>query len=263
MPALVAWAVLAALVGAPAGVLAALGSGSALCALVLLRVRVGAPAAGPWRGQGAATLAAVALVALAAAAHLARDRAGPVPGWAQEGATATVVATVTTEPRLITRGDERPGLVILELRAREVAARGRTVRSAAPVLVMATEGDGWQDLRWRSTVRAEGTLRAPQPGDRAVALLVPRAAPLTEEPPGPVLRAADHVRDRFRAAVAPLPADPRGLVPGLVIGDTSLTPEELTADMRATGLTHLSAVSGTNVTEGYAYRPVTTRAPPP
>ncbi|AXH97964.1 ComEC/Rec2 family competence protein [Ornithinimicrobium avium] len=243
LPALLAWAVLAALVPAPAWVLGLVGAGAAAGALA----RLHGCRRGVWRAQLAGGLATVALVCLAGAGHVARDRSGPVTGWAEEGATATVVATVTTEPRLITRGDERKQLVVVELRLREVSARGRTVRSAAPVVVMATAQEGWQDLRWHSTVRADGRLRPTEPGDRAVALLVPRGAPVMQERPGVVLRAADHVRDRFRIAVSPLPSDPRGLVPGLVIGDTSLTPEELTEDMRATGLTHLSAVSGSNV----------------
>jgi competence protein ComEC len=44
-----------------------------------------------------------------------------------------------------------------------------------------------------------------------------------------------------------LAADPRGLLPGLVVGDTSNQPGDLGEAMRATGLTHLAAVSGTNV----------------
>src|SRR5690606_8617779 len=110
----------------------------------------------------------------AGAAHVARDRSGPVPGWADDGATVAVVATVTTEPRTVTRGDEREPLVILDLRLQEVTARGTTVRSAAPVVVMASAGDGWEDVPWRSTVRAEGRLRGTEPGERSVAMLVPR-----------------------------------------------------------------------------------------
>jgi competence protein ComEC len=44
-----------------------------------------------------------------------------------------------------------------------------------------------------------------------------------------------------------LPTDARGLLPGLVDGDTSAVPAQLQADMRVTGLTHLEAVSGENV----------------
>ena len=59
--------------------------------------------------------------------------------------------------------------------------------------------------------------------------------------------AAERLRSGLRASVDHAPPDARGLLPGLVIGDTSRTPEDLTAAMRATGMTHLTAVSGSNV----------------
>jgi competence protein ComEC len=55
------------------------------------------------------------------------------------------------------------------------------------------------------------------------------------------------VRDGLRQAVLPLPADERGLVPGLVLGDVSQMPTALTNAFRVTGLAHLNAVSGANV----------------
>jgi len=58
---------------------------------------------------------------------------------------------------------------------------------------------------------------------------------------------AERVRSGLRDAVSGLPGDARGLLPGLVIGDTSQTPQSLTDAMSATGMTHLSAVSGSNV----------------
>ena len=51
----------------------------------------------------------------------------------------------------------------------------------------------------------------------------------------------------FAAATDGLPADARGLLPGLVLGDTSRTLPDLDEAMLATGMTHLSAVSGSNV----------------
>lgn len=160
---------------------------------------------------------------------------------------ATVEAVVTTEPRVIARGDERESLVVLELRLTRATARGETATVATPVVVFGREGEGWEDVRWRSTVRAQGRLQPTDEPGRPVAVLRPRGSPAVIEHPGSVLRATDHVRDRFRQALQPLPADAKGLVPGLVIGDTSLTPPELTEAMRATGMTHLSAVSGSNV----------------
>jgi competence protein ComEC len=66
--------------------------------------------------------------------------------------------------------------------------------------------------------------------------------------PGPAFRAAGAVRAGIRAAVAGQPPGPRALIPALVDGDDTGMPEELANDFRTTGLTHLLAVSGTNLT---------------
>lgn len=63
----------------------------------------------------------------------------------------------------------------------------------------------------------------------------------------PVLRAANHVRRRMRALASGWRAPETGLVLGLTIGDESRIPESLREDMRASGLSHLTAVSGANV----------------
>ena len=43
-----------------------------------------------------------------------------------------------------------------------------------------------------------------------------------------------------------LAPDPRGLLPGMVTGDTSALDEGLNAAMKTVGMTHLTAVSGAN-----------------
>ena len=244
VPALVAWAAVVALLPHTVPVVIGMGLGSlVLGGLGLGRLRT-------WTGPGglvALSLVVTGLVCTVTAAHLARDRGGEVPGWAEDGAIAQVVGVVTLEPRVISSGDERPALVILEMRLTEVRARGEVDLGSTPVVVFASAGDGWEDLAWRSTIRGRVRLQPPDGVDRSVAVLRPRGSPVVLEDPGPVLRATDHVRDAFREAVAPIPADARGLVPGLVIGDTSLTPPDLTEAMRVTGMTHLSAVSGSNV----------------
>ncbi|MGB8651683.1 MAG: ComEC/Rec2 family competence protein, partial [Mycobacteriales bacterium] len=65
--------------------------------------------------------------------------------------------------------------------------------------------------------------------------------------PSALQRAAGRLRAGLRTAAAVLPADERGLLPGLVEGDTSRLDPRLADDFRTTGLTHLTAVSGTNV----------------
>jgi competence protein ComEC len=66
-------------------------------------------------------------------------------------------------------------------------------------------------------------------------------------PPSHVQRVAGHLRAGLRRAVDPLPPAERGLLPGLVVGDTSRLDDELREDFRTVGLSHLTAVSGTNV----------------
>src|SRR5690606_35615828 len=199
-----------------------------------------APWGGTWwarhGGPVALTLAATALVLVAGAAHRATDETGPVPELARERAVVRVSGTVLTEPRLVVRGDERPDLVVLELRVQEIEGRGTHSRVSTPVVVFADES--WQDVRWRTTVTARARLGPPEPGDPAVAVLTPLDPPTVEQSQGLMLAGTEHVRERLRTAVDPLPVDARALIPGLVIGATSLTPA---------GMSHLSAVSGSNV----------------
>ncbi|MFT4262494.1 MAG: ComEC/Rec2 family competence protein, partial [Nocardioides sp.] len=61
-------------------------------------------------------------------------------------------------------------------------------------------------------------------------------------------RGAAAVRAAIRASVEDRPAEPAALVPALVDGDDASVSTALADDFRATGLTHLLAVSGTNLT---------------
>jgi competence protein ComEC len=55
------------------------------------------------------------------------------------------------------------------------------------------------------------------------------------------------LRAGLQRACEPLPDDAGGLLPGLVVGDTSRLDPALSDDFRTTGMTHLNAVSGANV----------------
>nr|WP_281497316.1 ComEC/Rec2 family competence protein [Ornithinimicrobium sp. F0845] len=197
------------------------------------------------RGLLALTLACTALVLVAGAAHRATDEVGPVGHLAQERAVVTVTGSVLTEPRLIDRGDERPDLVVLELRIENIEGRGERSTVRAPVVVFADTT--WRHVPWRATVTTRARLGPPESGDAAVAVVTPLDPPTVPGETGALLSGVDHVRDRLRRSVNPLPVDARALIPGLVIGDTSLTPADLSDAMLATGMSHLSAVSGSNV----------------
>jgi len=73
-----------------------------------------------------------------------------------------------------------------------------------------------------------------------------RSYVVTRAPPA-WQRAIARVRLGLVAAAQVLPGDARGLLPGLTLGDTRNVPDSLTTAMKATGLTHLTAVSGGNL----------------
>lgn len=244
-PALAAWACAAWALGASprwrtttAVLLGALG----LAVIVL-----GRPPARRRRWAGLLALALVASSACVAAAalHEVRSRVGEVVRLADRRAAVTARAVVLTEPVLRRAAGRDEETVVLRLRLTEVTARGEVRRTQAPVLVRTTEAS-WRGLSWRDEVRLTGTLSPARPGDDVVAQLRPRGPPQVEGR-GRALAATDHMRARLRQATVGLPADARGLVPALVIGDTSQTPEDLEDDMLVTGMSHLSAVSGSNV----------------
>ncbi len=142
--------------------------------------------------------------------------------------------------------------MVVTLRVDTLEARGEMSTPRTPILVFADSA--WADIPWRSQIRASGRLDQPKDNEgRAqlygdvVAVFAPHTPPALERAPPALLRGTDVVRERLRTAVDPLPADARGLIPGLVIGDTSLTPPDLTEAMLNTGMSHLSAVSGSNV----------------
>ena len=203
----------------------------------------------------AAACAVLALLLGAAAGHRAVRSAGPLGDLASERAVATVRAVVAAEPRPVhKRGaagpdDAPPGsqVTVVRLDVTELVARGRTSAVASPVLVIG-RGLQWSALHWHEQVEVVVRLGPADPGDDVVAVATPKSGPRVIARPGGVFAAADAVRARFRAATEQLWPDARGLVPALVVGDTSRTPPDLEAAMLQTGLSHLSAVSGSNVT---------------
>jgi competence protein ComEC len=63
----------------------------------------------------------------------------------------------------------------------------------------------------------------------------------------PLHRAANALRARVLAGGRHLPATERALMAGFLLGDTRALPRDVTDQFRASGLTHLLAVSGANV----------------
>ena len=201
--------------------------------------------------RGSRVLVALVLVftAVAGGAVVRHERVttDPVAELAGQRAAVSVRLVVTSDPRPVTGGFGDG--VMLRGSVREVTGRGSAYRVRAPVLVLA--GPEWAAVPLGATVRATGRLARPRPGPGSAdlsAVLSVFGQPDVVSPPGTWWRAADAVRESLRGSVAHLSEHPRALVPALVVGDDVAIDEQLADEFRTTGLTHLLAVSGTNLT---------------
>ncbi|CAN5892479.1 ComEC/Rec2 family competence protein [soil metagenome] len=194
-------------------------------------------------------LLALALVVAAAAApaaglRVAQAQAGMLPRLAADEVIVDAVVVLAGDPRTVETafGDQ----VFVKASARVVTGRGRTVRGRAPVVLIAGLDVGLQDIRLGSRVALVGRLAPSDSNDLAALLRVSRLGEVRTAPAW-WWTMASGVRDGVRGAV-----DNRGmpgeLVPALVVGDDSGLSTDVADDFRASGLTHLLAVSGTNLT---------------
>jgi competence protein ComEC len=128
-------------------------------------------------------------------------------------------------------------------RADEGRFAGVIAGTSAPVLVFADPGTS---PPIGSTVALRADLEPTEPGEDVAFLLFPRGdIEVVQEPP-PLLAWAHDIRSAFLDASSGLPEPGGGLLPGLAIGDTTRVPEPLDAAMKASSLSHLTAVSGAN-----------------
>jgi competence protein ComEC len=199
-----------------------------------------------------ATGLVLVLATLIGSLYAYRLRAGPV---GQLVATeAAVIAEVVTkaDPQVHDAAGVRPDFLTVSATLATVSGRGGEWRTRLPILITVS---GTDTQRWRSEPvgtrwRVTGRLRPARPrsGLAAVLRVTSPARATMIAAPGPALRQVERVRQGLRDAVANRSAEPRALVPALVLGDTSAMTPGLEADFATSGLTHLTAVSGANLT---------------
>ncbi len=201
------------------------------------------------RHDAAARTATVCLLtavlgATSAALGVVTASPGPVAAWADAGATATISGVVNGTPQVVDGGPAwREPQVLVRVATARIAARGGAVDVDLPVVLRLPLGSAPPP---GSQVVVLGRLGAAVPAtDAAVALSVDRWVPTAS--PGVLDASADAMRAGLTAALAGVPPEPASLVAGLAIGDDSTAPPELTEAMQASGLAHLTAVSGGNI----------------
>lgn len=238
--AVAAWvAAVAGTAGQPLLLVLAGAAGLALAAIGVLRRRLLPVAIG----------VVIITVGVAGALHDHRLRHGPVAELAAAEAIVAVEFRTVTDPQ---RGDGGPGPEYLTVRATTETVRGRGEhwQVAAPVLII---GSGaamatLERLPVGTAVRADARLRTPDPGSDLAAVARISGPVLITGEPSSGLQLVERVRAGLREAVRERTEEQRALVPALVLGDTSAITPELEADFVRTGLTHLTAVSGANLT---------------
>ena len=235
-PAVAAWGAAAIFVDCPAW--AGLTTGLLLTAGALAaRTR--------WRSRPAVlvvVLLAAGAAALMAALRVVQVGAGPVPDLAAQEAVVEATVVVTGDPRTVHGGFADTDVV--EASVREVIGRGVRTEVRSPVLLLASGGE-LSHVELGARLHLVGRLAPADDRDLAALVRVERLGAGGD--PAWWWTAAEGVRAGVRESVAW--AGPAGaLVPALVTGDDRALSVEVAEDFRSSGLTHLLAVSGMNLT---------------
>ncbi len=215
--------------------------------LVLLAVVALWVVARAWHGQTvvtvAACLAAATAVGVVGALRVEAHQGSAVADLARQGAAVTLTASVTSDP--VVRSGRFGAYTLTRLRVTEVVGRGQAHRTRVPVLVIGDES--WSRVQMGARVVATGRL-GPADGPELAGVLSTGRPPEVLRRPGELLSGAAVIRAGIRASVPGPTKDARALVPALVVGDDQQMSAQVVADLRTCGLTHLAAVSGTNLT---------------
>ncbi|HSV37946.1 MAG TPA: ComEC/Rec2 family competence protein, partial [Nocardioidaceae bacterium] len=175
--------------------------------------------------------------------RVAEQSHSPVAAAAAERGYVSATVRLTSDP--VERAGRFGGYVVARGTVESVEWRGRAAHTRARVLLLG-RGD-WSGVGLGAIVRVSGRLAPADSVDLAGTLSVTRAPVLLALPPS-ILLGASTARGWIREASSGASPVARELVPGLVVGDDVGLPDEVVEEFREAGLTHLTAVSGTNLT---------------
>lgn len=191
----------------------------------------------------------IVVVSLAPALHAAET--DPLRAEADRGVHATLHVELVERPRPVYSdgfAGERGGASSVVVAARVLAAGvdGRSIQPGGRVVLIGPV-EHWAKLLPQQEIVATVQLAPARTGELTVAAGYARGPPdRIADAPG-WQRVAESMRAALRAACEVLDEEPAGLLPGLVVGDTSALPQRVIEEFRASGLAHLTAVSGANL----------------
>ncbi|HVV09325.1 ComEC/Rec2 family competence protein [Amycolatopsis sp.] len=234
------WGWWAALVGAIAAV--AIASG------LLWRWRRTRPR---WFAGAAALFVAGLLLAGPLTIRLVHAQQDPLRALAARGAQVTLRVTVDARPKPVHSAGyagQQAGTRTVVVAATVVRGEsaGHPVASASRVVLLAPYPQ-WAKVLPGQEVTAKGSLAPARGADLTVSAVYVRGPPPDAGQAPWWQRAAESVRMALREAASVLSPDAAALVPGLVVGDTSGVSEQVEREFTDAGLSHLMAVSGSNL----------------
>jgi competence protein ComEC len=128
------------------------------------------------------------------------------------------------------------------VRVNEITAGTHHYRLRSPARLISSEAD-FKEILPGQIIRVQ-VLVQPSKEGRVAALLINKGSFTVVSQPSRWAKSLDRIRDGLRAASGG--GDSGALIPGMVLGDTSLQSATFKNEMRRSGLTHLVAVSGAN-----------------
>lgn len=147
-------------------------------------------------------------------------------------------------------GGAKPISASVRAELHQIAGRGTVARVRLPArLFVAQEAIGeFTVIESGSLIRVRGRSRPVDPGEPFAIVIQVSEAPTQLAGPGWFDRSVNRFRQSLRDAMAASPPKQAGLIPSLVVGDTSAVDQRTAEQFRVTALTHLLAVSGSNLT---------------
>ncbi len=194
-------------------------------------------------------LSIIALVVMALASGLRSWQLhdGVVAASAENRASGEAQVRITGETTVIQRAGR--SIVMAHGQLLVLRIRDREVRTDVPVLLFGDdEASGLASIDSGVTRQLKVRLTPAAPDAAEAAVLSVMKVLSEQRPPGILDELVNRIHEGLRTATAHSPPDQAALVPSLVVGDRSRISPELTAQFRDTALSHLLAVSGSNLT---------------
>jgi competence protein ComEC len=170
---------------------------------------------------------------------------------ANRGDEVVFRAVITERPRPIHSAGyaNRAGgtqTVAIKAEVMEARVKGESINSTGTIVLLADYAS-WSRLLPGQQVNGQGKAASPSGNDLTLAVIFVRGPPTQISGASWWQSLADSVRTDLRKTSSVLPEDSAGLFPGLIVGDTGALSPVVEQQFTDAGLSHLLAVSGSNL----------------